>query len=155
MCIYTYRGHAFVVLELTIVNCDVWFGLTETSMGTSMLEGSSSNKYLKAIHTVGHCVVNRMIRPWIYPHWLFRLSAISKLQNPAIKYLHSYTNRIIQERKIYKNKNSNTIFDYDHCGLKNQQALLDLLLEKEKHSKMDDHGIREEVDTFMFEVRAY
>lgn len=155
MCIYTYRGHDFVVLELTIVNCDVWFGLTETSMGTSMLEGSSSNKYLKAIHTVGHCVVNRMIRPWIYPHWLFRLSAISKLQNPAIKYLHSYTNRIIQERKIYKNKNSNTIFDYDHCGLKNQRALLDLLLEKEKHSKMDDHGIREEVDTFMFEVRAY
>lgn len=60
------------------------------------------------------------------------------------------------ERKKQKAEeaNSNAMED-DAFGTKKRMAMLDLLLEAESKGEIDLEGIREEVNTFMFEVGAH
>ncbi|XP_063359490.1 cytochrome P450 4C1-like [Cydia amplana] len=125
--------------------------MCETSMGTSLREGTESKKYFSALHTIGYCIVNRMIRPWLYPDGIFYLSAFWRMEKSALKYLHNFTNQVIQERKFCKATNEKVNDGSEVHGQKKKQAFLDLLLVNERDNKIDENGIREEVDTFMFE----
>lgn len=70
-------------------------------------------------------------------------------QKIIVKTLHAFTNRVIQEKKATFKKSETKIDDY---SVKKRLAMLDLLLSvKEDNGSIDDDGIREEVDTFMFE----
>ncbi|XP_061730010.1 cytochrome P450 4C1-like [Cydia pomonella] len=125
--------------------------MCETSMGTSLREGAESKKYISALYTIGYCIVNRMIRPWLYPDGIFYLSAFWRMEKSALKYLHKFTNQVILERKVQKASNEKANDGSEVHGQKNKQAFLDLLLVNERDKKIDNNGIREEVDTFMFE----
>lgn len=79
-------------------------------------------------------------------------------QSKYLEVLHDFTNSVIEEReKNFKDSDIENLNDDSEDSFvvgKKRLAMLDLLI-KEKRSKqgIDIEGIREEVDTFMFEAR--
>lgn len=74
-------------------------------------------------------------------------------ERKALKILHNYTNSVIDKRKA-SHIMDNEVNETDSFGIKKRQAFLDLLLTyKIDGQSLSRNDIREEVDTFMFEVR--
>lgn len=123
-------------------------------MGASTREdiNSVSTKYFNALHVLGKCILYRITRLWTYENIVFRLTKVAKIQKRALIDLHKFTTNIIQERREFMKDKVIELSDDNYYGKKNRMAMLDLLLEQEKKGKIDEEGIREEVDTFMFEV---
>ncbi|XP_026667732.1 cytochrome P450 4C1-like isoform X2 [Ceratina calcarata] len=136
--------------------------ICETAMGTSLIDkGDFQYKYRKAVHKVGITIMHRLFRPWLYIDFVFFLTPVGMLQSRLLKILHGFTKQIIKERKEYHEKtNGRYLADFDGnaneetdemtCIRKKRLAMLDLLLSAHRHNLIDDEGIREEVDTFMF-----
>lgn len=114
-------------------------------------------KYFQGLSVIGQCIVYRLTRTWLYLDFMFNLTKAAYVQKVAVKDLHKFTTQIIQERKEYvkTNKIENWKVDDEVYGKKSRLAMLDLLLDQEKKGMIDEEGIREEVDTFMFEVRLF
>ncbi|CAK1549433.1 unnamed protein product [Leptosia nina] len=129
--------------------------MCETTMGTSMNEGieAVTNKYFNAIHEIGETVVQRLCKVWMFFDWSFNLCKEARDQKRVLDDLHKLTTRIIQERKTYVENNPlETMLDSsEKSNKKGRLAMLDLLLQNEKDGNIDIDGIREEVDTFLFE----
>ncbi|XP_015180017.1 PREDICTED: cytochrome P450 4C1-like isoform X3 [Polistes dominula] len=136
----------------------------ETAMGTK-LRGNSEleNKYRDAVHVYGSIVAYRMVRPWYMYDTIFRFTKIGRLQKEVLKTLHSFSRNIIAERKrfheqtngeylkIFDNLDENDVFNED-LQYKKRLSMLDLLIAASwNDNQIDAEGIREEVDTFMFE----
>lgn len=130
-------------------------------MGASTREDvdSLTNKYFKPLHTLTQTMLHRVTRLWLYSDFLFQFTQVAKIQKAALKTLHEFTTEIIQERREFrKNNNITGYYDKDNdlndgvYGKKIKHAMLDLLLDEEKKGRIDEEGIKEEVDTFMFEV---
>ncbi|XP_072938757.1 cytochrome P450 4C1-like isoform X2 [Epargyreus clarus] len=133
--------------------------IAETAMGISMGEGKEAvvTRYLNALHTVGDTVVKRLCRVWYFIDMLFNMSELGKTQRKALKDLHALTDQVIRERKQYLEDNNVSDFNED-CevyGKRGRLAMLDLLLQNLRERKIDDKGVREEVDTFMFGENIY
>ena len=135
------------------------FSVSETAMGAPTHDdvNSLAAKYFKPLHTLASTMLYRVTRVWLYWDAIFQFSPVAKIQNDALKTLRKFTTQIIQDRREYrKNHYINTEeIDDDECdvyGKKPKLAMLDLLLDEEKKGTIDEKGITEEVDTFMFEV---
>ncbi|XP_026667550.1 cytochrome P450 4C1 isoform X1 [Ceratina calcarata] len=137
--------------------------ICETAMGTSLIDkGDFQFKYRKAVHDVGNSMLYRLFRPWLCIDFVFFLTPVGMLQSRLLKILHGFTKQIIKERKEYHDKtnvryladldgNANEETDDMTCSIRKKRlAMLDLLLSAHRHNLIDDEGIREEVDTFMF-----
>ncbi|XP_045768322.1 cytochrome P450 4C1-like [Maniola jurtina] len=128
--------------------------MCETAMGLTIKEDSPAmKKYFDGIFAIGECFALRTSRFWLHNEFFFSNSSIAKTQKLVIKDLHEFTTKVINERRKMlddanpKQENSNIeIFETTE-----KLAMLDLLLENEKLGLITSVGIREEVDTFMFE----
>ncbi|RZB40275.1 cytochrome P450, family 4, subfamily Q, polypeptide 4 [Asbolus verrucosus] len=131
-----------VITQFTIMSIAGDLTITQTSMGIKLdASPKKCNDYKNAIYTFGQALTYRMLRPWLYYETIFNLTKVGKLTKKAVETLHIFSRSVIAERK----KN---FVGQSHKKL----AMLDLLLSaKEKGADIDDEGIREEVDTFMFE----
>lgn len=133
--------------------------ICETSMGTSTGEDNNiesfKNKYFKPLHTVAWTMMYRIIRIWLYTDTLFQFTNVARIQKAALKSLNKFTTQIIQDRREYRKNNNITGYyvhdEDDSYGKKGKLAMLDLLLDEEAKGRIDEAGITEEVDTFMFE----
>ncbi|KDR12227.1 cytochrome P450 4C1-like isoform X2 [Zootermopsis nevadensis] len=132
--------------------------ICETAMGTPVYaQEDLDSPYVSAIYDLSEVTIFRMIRPWLHPDFLFRLSSAGKKYNERLTLLHSFTNKVIKEKKsLYATKSQRTedkgVSEDDEIGRKERVAFLDMLLDvSEGGRKLTDEEIREEVDTFMFE----
>ncbi|CAD6209007.1 GSCOCT00003654001.2-RA-CDS [Cotesia congregata] len=141
--------------------------ICETAMGTS-LEGQKSSMdsfqkiYRKAIHDLGNLMLHRLLRPWLHPDFFFNLSPTSRMQSKCLDIVRGFSKKIIGERRKYHEDTqgihlkefteTNTAKDVDRqLFRKKRLAMLDLLIAAMRNGHIDEDGISEEVDTFMFE----
>lgn len=134
---------------------------TETAMGTSLHQTKNfSNSYKNAIYELGKVVVARHSHIYYRPQAIFNMSSLRRQQNKHLTTAHSFTEKIIRERRDFVNKHGitiNTTVEEDDDNVfptnrKNKIAMLDLLISAEKEGTIDRIGTQEEVDTFLFEV---
>lgn len=130
-------------------------------MGTNLDSTQSDvQEYKKSIFEMGELLVYRFLRAWLHPPFLFNLSPKSWQQNKILKHLHQFTTNVIKERRKERVLSGDKFVAEDHIkdddtmSKKKRLAMLDLLLSAEKDGNIDENGIREEVDTFMFEVSS-
>ncbi|CAB3253953.1 unnamed protein product [Arctia plantaginis] len=125
--------------------------ICETAMGTQLdLDKSSANvKYKNAIIEIGSLLLSRLTKVWLHNEFLFRKFPIGRQFEKCLHTVHSFADNVIMERKKTWKAGEQTVID--EIGMKKRLAMLDLLLEAESKQEIDLEGIREEVNTFMFE----
>lgn len=98
----------------------------------------------------------RLARPWLYSDLIYNLTKYRKLERVNLKILHQLTTDVIKERDRTFN-----VCDLENLEQENEEwevyskkrlAMLDLLLLAKRSGEIDDDGIREEVNTFLFAV---
>lgn len=110
------------------------------------------------VFRMSHVTHHRMLKFHLQSDFLFQFSSLWKEEKNALKLLHGFTDRVIQERKqsIVTEPNCNKD-DFDgSVGEKRKMNFLDILLQSNINGEpLSDLDIREEVDTFMFEVSYF
>lgn len=129
-------------------------------MGTQLSADSSAaaRSYKDAIYGLGSLFVQRFMKVYLFPDFIYNLTSDSKELTRHVKTVHDFTERVIQKRKTYIDEHGLNIPAGDDAEedfvykKKKKTAMLDLLISAEKEGMIDRSGIQEEVDTFMFEV---
>lgn len=120
----------------------------ETSLGVIFNEFLGCNGYRQAIHDYIVQKNYQMMRPWLYPTWIFAQTEYGRANVKAVETLHAFSKSVIRERR-------QSFVEQLSYSTRKRLAMLDLLLKaKMDGADIDDEGIREEVDTFMFEVSS-
>lgn len=107
---------------------------------------------------ISHIIHLRMFSIVLREDFLFRFSSLYNEQTSALKTLHDFTDKVINERRntiLTKDTNESNDSVDESIGMKRKMAFLDILLQSTVNGKpLSNLDIREEVDTFMFEVYA-
>lgn len=108
------------------------------------------NGRLSVVYSMGQVIVYRIVRPWLYYDISYILTKKFREERKIINVLHSFTNKVIREREANFHQ---PISKENNYSSRKRLAMLDLLIAAKNSGFMiDKDGIREEVDTFMFEV---
>lgn len=98
-------------------------------------------------------VLYRITNPWFRFSWLWNMTSKGRKWNRLIAKMHAFTREIISERERQMRVNSAMNANYNAKNTnKRRKVFLDLLLEMKADGKLNIENVREEVDTFMFEV---
>lgn len=114
------------------------------------LQTQESIGYKNAVYRMSDVCYQRFSKPWTWIQQIFDLSSLRKIERESLKTLHQFTDSIIQKRS-----ENFEVFDenLDSMSIRKKLPLLDILINaKIKHGSINNNEIREEVDTFMFEV---
>lgn len=114
----------------------------------------TESQYITAVKQMCSLTVERMKSLTGRYNITHSLSKNYHKQKKANNILHSYTDRVINQRRN-ELKNDNNENESDDLGCKKKMAFLDLLLKTTLDSQTLPHEmIRDEVNTFMFAVRS-
>uniref|UniRef100_UPI003B5B09D0 cytochrome P450 4C1-like n=1 Tax=Leptopilina heterotoma TaxID=63436 RepID=UPI003B5B09D0 len=140
--------------------------ICETAMGTSLHDtDSQDDTYRNALKHLVEILYYRAFRPWLATDWIFNLFSKGEIFNQYLMTLHKFSTKIINERKEFHEQTDNqhlksiisaesetSVYDDGIKSRKKRMAMLDHLIAAQKFGdQIDDDGIREEVDTFIFE----
>ena len=74
---------------------DSVFSVTETAMGFSVKAQQGFNsEYVQAIYDISNTVLLRLVRPWLRPDLLFRLSREGITFHRSLVILHDFTRKV-------------------------------------------------------------
>lgn len=112
-------------------------------------------EYVNAVKHFLEIYMERFFSVIMRNQFLFSFTKKAKLYNKSLKILKGFTENVIENRKKERGvTNEKNKVHEDEFGVKRKVAFLDLLLElSEEGAVLTDQEIREETDTFMFEVR--
>lgn len=123
-------------------------------MGISLhTQENETCEYVKCVKEMGRILMARATTIKQF-NIFYRFSRDYFKEKKALKILHDVTDSVIAERrKQLRNEKVSSDENNYVLGMKKRQAFLDLLINIEIDGKpLSDADIREEVDTFMFEV---
>lgn len=127
-------------------------------MGTSInAQQHSESEYVKSVQTQTKILMERSVHPLKKSDLLFKLFPSYQQHRRSLKVLHDHTNFVIKKRReeLLKKRGDreDNLLDDSDLGMKKRMTFLDLLLCSQLDGQpLPDEIIREEVDTFMFEV---
>lgn len=126
----------------------------ESTMGQSVnAQKDNDSEYVKAVHGFGEIFMMRVFLPWLQNDFIYKLSSWYKKEKIYLKIMHTFSKRVISERRNYLKKN-NVKWESDETdipGQKKRRAFLDLLLLSTCNGEfLTDEEVQEQVDTFMF-----
>ncbi|XP_044260028.1 cytochrome P450 4C1-like isoform X1 [Tribolium madens] len=126
--------------------------IAETAMGSKLkFETQKEIDYYQAVYDVGKILLYRLTHPWFIFHYLNFFSPWYFQELKVTKTLHNFTREVIKHREENFKDIELPTEEHEIYKGKKRLAMLDLLLSaKHKEGIVDDDGIREEVDTFMF-----
>jgi cytochrome P450 family 4 len=117
-------------------------------------QDNSDSDYVRSVKNMCRIVIERSMSPLQMYDILFPLTKNYYTQKKSLKILHKQTNEVIYAR-IKELENQKQLIMNGHDS-KKKKPFLDLLLQTQIDGKPLTHEeIREEVDTFMFEVRFF
>ncbi|XP_064072416.1 cytochrome P450 4C1-like [Vanessa tameamea] len=139
--------------------------ICESAMGTQLKEeaAGAGKLYKEAIYEVTNTIVQRFSNLLLHLDLIFNKTSVGKKQVKYLEVIRNFTEIVIKERRktiampsmiendseLDETREKN---DYLSSNKKKERnAMLDLLISAEKDGLIDDAGIQEEVDTFMFE----
>ncbi|XP_063909500.1 cytochrome P450 4c3-like isoform X1 [Zophobas morio] len=127
--------------------------IAETAMGTKLKFFKQKEiEYRQATIDMGKIVAHRMLCPYFVKDFVNLFSSKYLKEKKAIKTLHDFTRNIIAERTQAIENFHYSPDNHEVYKGRKRLAMLDLLLTaKNEDRSIDDKGICEEVDTFMFE----
>lgn len=121
-------------------------------------QDGKNQEYVKAVKGFLETYMTRFFSILQQNEFLFSLMPGYNKYVRDLKTLKNFSNMVIQQRKKEMGgdtKEEKGDAKEDEFGVKKRVAFLDLLLQlSEGENKLTDAEIREEVDTFMFEVKA-
>ncbi|KAH0534611.1 hypothetical protein KQX54_005863 [Cotesia glomerata] len=134
--------------------------ILESIMGVA-IEENDMEQYKQSVYEFGETFIYRSFRPWLRSEFLFKLTSKGRQYQKNLKVLHGFTKKIIEKRKQYYEetggKYSDSAMSADEKDLQpikaNQKRLsfLNILFSAvEQNEDVDDQGIQEEVDGFIF-----
>lgn len=107
------------------------------------IDKQMEQSYKAAIQKMGEMLIHRVTSPWLYANAIFPFFPTFWKQRSVVNFLHKFSTRIIERRKAeFKPQEL-------WNGKRKKMAMLDVLLSQSSLITMK--GIREEVDTFVFE----
>ncbi|XP_052823831.1 cytochrome P450 4V2 isoform X2 [Octopus bimaculoides] len=128
--------------------------ITETAMGKCVnAQVNEHSEYIESVNRITDIITYQSKSPWLWPDFLFNLHPYGKEAAKCLKYLHDFTDKMIEERSALYLKNSKKKSDNEDGDTqrKKTMAFLDTLLDYFHKGEIDKKSLREEVDTFMFE----
>ncbi|KAG8592188.1 hypothetical protein GDO81_000430 [Engystomops pustulosus] len=150
------KGSFNCFMDVTLCALDI---ICETAMGRKIqAQSNSDSDYIKAIYEMSDLIHRRQKMPWLWPDFIYHNLKAGKKHNKNLEILHSFTDQTILERaqevKNAKASAENVDDDGEEKKSKKRSAFLDMLLKvtDEAGNSLSYKDIREEVDTFMFEV---
>ncbi|XP_028414063.1 cytochrome P450 4V2-like [Dendronephthya gigantea] len=149
------KGEFDIAPYITLCVLDI---ICETSMGIDIKAQYGSNpEYTKAVFSTCELIQERQKSPWLWPDFIYNITSSGRSHQKALNVLHGFTNQVIndriEQRKLWKTENFDGPDDRAIYSSSNRRirAFLDLLLEEYDQGNITKEGVREEVDTFMFE----
>ncbi|XP_072759233.1 cytochrome P450 4C1-like isoform X2 [Anoplolepis gracilipes] len=132
--------------------------ICETAMGVDVHAQEIETKYTSTIHRGSKLILERIVRPWHHPDWLYSLVPLGREYKSIIKIIHKFTKEVIDKKKIVRQSQidfatSENEDDEIDIGKRKRKAFLDLLLDQNEKDEtpLTDDELRAQVDTFMFE----
>ncbi|XP_031558796.1 cytochrome P450 4c3-like [Actinia tenebrosa] len=130
--------------------------ICKSSMGKNVnAQRDGNSRYVAAVTGICELIQERQKSPWFWSDLIYSITPSGRMQQQYLETLHGFTNKVIDERLLERKSSAGQeereVDEFTGKRKKRPLAFLDLLLDAFDDGQIDREGIREEVDTFMFE----
>lgn len=123
-------------------------------MGVKLDSHTMADEYRAKIKEVVGFLVQRVMNPLLFENFTYKLLGFRARLDKALKPIHAFTSNIIKQRRELFHANVKNLDEFSeeniYFNTNQRYALLDTLLASEARNQINEKGIREEVNTFMF-----
>lgn len=114
---------------------------------------NKDSEYVHCVKEMGDIILRRYLSPIKQIHFFYRFTLDSFKEKRAVRILHDFTTKVIRNRREQLKNVNDEIAEGNDFGIKKRSPFLDTLIKGTINGKpLSDTDVREEVDTFMFEV---
>jgi cytochrome P450 family 4 len=126
-------------------------------MGTKInAQENSDSEYVRSVKDMCRIIIERSFSFLQLFDLTYPLTKNYYVEKKALKVLHQHTNSVITKRRSELKNPAIKKTQDDNFGPKTKKAFLDLILDAKVDGRsLTQEEIREEVDTFMFEVKYH
>lgn len=132
--------------------------MCETSMGVNVSGQEAGTNYIEAVRCLNQQLQRRQRTPYLWPDFIYRHTSYGKIYYESLNYVHKYTTDVINRRINEQTESETAKSNFSLTSKQSYQTddkksicFIDTLLSSYQAGKIDIDGIREEVDTFIFE----